>query len=189
MRAGTAKLVPGLSSSIDAKVRLVGWVAKTSCSFPGCDLPEGERLCDAHAWRARHGKPMDAPVRRMAERGASLKERLLRLVDVRGPEECWEFKGHVRRGTATGVGRYGRVGLPGGKETDYAHRISYRVHKGEVPDGLEVRHMCNNPPCCNPAHLDVGTRSDNVMDSVRAGTHFSPFRKAQVGRWVSRWVS
>lgn len=53
-----------------------------------------------------------------------------------------------------------------------AHRISYRFHKGELPEGMLVRHTCHTPRCCNPAHLIQGTIADNMQDKVDAGrTH------------------
>jgi len=51
----------------------------------------------------------------------------------------------------------------------YAHRVSYSVFKGPIPPGLKVRHKCHNPPCCNPAHLLLGTQRDNMLDNLRSG--------------------
>jgi hypothetical protein len=47
-----------------------------------------------------------------------------------------------------------------------AHRVSYRMHYGEIPDNLFVCHHCDNPTCCNPSHLFIGTPDDNMQDKV-----------------------
>lgn len=50
-----------------------------------------------------------------------------------------------------------------------AHRVSYRVHKGEIPKELLIRHTCHRPRCCNPNHLIAGTITDNMRDKFEAG--------------------
>lgn len=52
----------------------------------------------------------------------------------------------------------------------FVHRMSYLQYNGPLPEGLVVRHKCNNRACFNPRHLTIGTHYDNFEDSVRAGT-------------------
>lgn len=47
-----------------------------------------------------------------------------------------------------------------------SHRVSWRIHFGEIPDGLHVLHHCDNKLCVNPAHLFLGTNDDNIRDKV-----------------------
>lgn len=87
-------------------------------------------------------------------------------VDKRAPDECWPWlAGKHPKG-------YGQVTVDGRQV--YAHRRAYELAVGPVPDGLVVRHSCDNPPCCNPTHLLVGTQGDNVRDAVERGRNHRP---------------
>lgn len=81
-------------------------------------------------------------------------------VDVRGPNECWEWTA----GTSKGYGVFGF----GHSSTFLAPRISYAIEYGDPGDDC-VCHSCDNPPCCNPAHLWVGTKGDNNRDMYQKG--------------------
>lgn len=80
--------------------------------------------------------------------------------------DCWEWQGiRQRQG-------YGRVRRD--KKLVYAHRLAYELTYGPIPDGLLVCHHCDNPPCCNPAHLFLGTNADNMRDCAEKRRHFTP---------------
>jgi len=86
-----------------------------------------------------------------------------------GPNECWPWK----RGATTpfGYGVYRRAWTKEhgrGKMTG-AHRLAYELKNGPIPEGMNVLHHCDNPPCCNPNHLFLGTDADNVHDCISKG--------------------
>lgn len=88
-------------------------------------------------------------------------ERLMDKVAVRGADECWTFSGNMNKG-------YGCVKLPSGKQ-EAAHRIAYEHFVGPIPDGFDVDHICFNPACCNPKHLEAVPHRENMRRMWRAG--------------------
>lgn len=74
---------------------------------------------------------------------------------------CWEWQsGRVPDG-------YGDLSVDGKHYS--AHRLAWELWNGAVPAGLCVLHTCDNPPCVNPAHLWLGTKSDNLQDAYDKG--------------------
>lgn len=86
-------------------------------------------------------------------------------VDICGPDECWEWQAAKTKGP----GSYGVFYFD--RRLHTAHRVALFLDTGVFPEGGVVRHTCDNPPCCNPAHLLVGTHADNVRDKVERGRH------------------
>jgi hypothetical protein len=74
---------------------------------------------------------------------------------------CWPWLG-PRHGQG-----YGRTWYNGGPV--YAHRVAFALANGTSPAGLDICHTCDNPPCCNPAHLWAGTARDNLKDAAAKG--------------------
>lgn len=74
---------------------------------------------------------------------------------------CWLWTGSLV------TDDYGQIHKDGKRER--AHRVSYEIHIGQIPDGMVVMHKCDNPSCVNPEHLSIGSISDNAIDMVNKG--------------------
>ena len=98
-------------------------------------------------------------------------ERIIQREWVITAAGCWEWQG------ATVAAGYGCVRVHG--KLYLNHRVSYEYHHGPIPEGLIVRHTCDNPPCFNPDHLLVGTHADNARDKVERGRHHYVLRERQ----------
>ena len=108
---------------------------------------ECERACSA-AWKARNPEKSKASV-------------------VRGaPNDCWRWSGAYFR-PSNESGPYGRFCAR--STSTPAHRAAYRFANGAIAPGMVVRHTCDNPACCNPAHLVIGTHADNARDREERG--------------------
>ena len=90
------------------------------------------------------------------------RERFEAKVAKGGEDACWEWTAY-----RTGPG-YGQFGVNG--KVRGVHRVAWANHHGrDIPHGLFICHTCDNPPCCNPAHLFPGTHADNMADMVSKG--------------------
>jgi len=78
------------------------------------------------------------------------------------PTECWVWPGPKNN---RGYGRFS-IYRNGKRIRLLTHRLAFKLATGIDPAGMVVRHDCDNPPCCNPAHLRLGSQADNVRDAV-----------------------
>jgi hypothetical protein len=83
-----------------------------------------------------------------------------------GPDACWEWQG---KRNYRGYGQKVLNRLSMSRKITGAHRVAYYLHHGVHPGDLIVRHKCDNPSCCNPAHLELGTIADNNRDTRERG--------------------
>lgn len=99
----------------------------------------------------------------------TVEQRFWAKVDRRETHQCWPWRGAYNNRSKHGQFAWRnseprRRGVLVG-----AHRAAWLLTHGPIPDGLHVCHRCDYPPCCNPAHLFLGTHQDNMRDSVQKG--------------------
>ena len=86
-----------------------------------------------------------------------MNDNFWKFVEVKGPDDCWIWRGGRQRG-------YGAFYNKGNVER--AHRISYIIEHGNIDNKLLVLHSCDNKLCVNPKHLRQGSHIDNVHDAM-----------------------
>jgi HNH endonuclease len=97
-----------------------------------------------------------------------IQDRFWEKVNKDGPmcerlgTQCWVWIGFIHKNG------YGRVYTKAHGSTK-AHRVSWEMANGEIPEGIEVCHRCDNPPCIRPDHLFLGTHLDNITDMINKG--------------------
>lgn len=101
-------------------------------------------------------------------------------VEVGANDECWNWTACTTGAKA--LGWYGRFALR--KRRYYAHRVAWCIARGfpvdYLTDDLAVMHTCDNPTCCNPSHLELGTQLDNIQDMIRKNRHRGGRRRRTV---------
>ena len=99
----------------------------------------------------------------------SLRERFMAKFQPDPKTGCWNWV------AATRGYRYGSIRAgPGSNKLIAAHRASWEIHVGKIPDGLCVCHKCDNGLCVNPEHLFLGTHHENMKDKVAKGRQVRP---------------
>lgn len=122
------------------------------CEIWWCPASTETRFCEVHQYAfSRTGNPLGAPQKTAAERFWEKVEKT---------DSCWLWHGARMR---TGHGRF-----YDGNARIAAHRFSYTEMVGPIPEGLVLDHLCMNPPCVNPVHLEPVTSRENLARAVVA---------------------
>ena len=90
-------------------------------------------------------------------------QQIMNNVIIHPRTRCWMWTAAVNNHG------YGLIKRRRQKDGRYAHRVAYKLFKGDIPDGLFVLHKCDTPRCVNPEHLSLGTQSDNIKDCASKG--------------------
>jgi len=98
----------------------------------------------------------------MPGKRGSIEDRFWSKVS-RGPG-CWVWTGSTIRG-------YGQLSTTRSAGPTLAHRFSWQIHNGPIPDAMQVLHRCDNPPCVNPDHLFLGDPKINSDDKIAKGRY------------------
>lgn len=101
---------------------------------------------------------------RTVQRGGSVEGRF--WAKVQKGDGCWLWQGSR---LPEGYGQFAWAARYGRTRPVKAHRVAWELTHGPIPDGLCACHHCDNPPCCNPAHLFLGTHTDNMRDASAKG--------------------
>jgi len=107
----------------------------------------------------------------------TIEERFWLYVNPEPNTGCWLWDGYL---DGRGYGRLGKGGRSGGLIG--AHRFSWELCNGSIPEGLSVLHKCDIPICVNPEHLFIGTQQDNIDDMIKKGRHLEGRRRSAIKR-------
>lgn len=149
----------------------VGSMRGGKCEEKGCGRPHhSNRLCKLHYDRKRRlgttelpNPPAETPWSHIPKNADPLTRLMARVVVTE--YGCWEWQATVN------WGGYGQFSMNGGHMM--AHRASYILHCGPIPEGLDLDHLCRNRKCVCPDHLEPVTRSENL-------------RRGETGLWRHR---
>jgi hypothetical protein len=111
----------------------------------------------------------------------SLEQRLWTKIAKASKNECWPWLAHRNE--------HGYGTIQSGRKSLLAHRIVYELVHGPFPMPMKVLHRCDNPACCNPAHLWLGTQADNIADMNTKGRNGNIGRRMTADAIIKREIT
>lgn len=99
-------------------------------------------------------------------------------------ETCWLWTGGISQGTGYGVFKLGRT-----RKHIGAHRWSYRYHKGPIPAGMVIDHICHTPACVNPEHLRLATPKQNSENMSLSSANVTGYRGVYFCKRTQRYAA
>lgn len=124
------------------------------------DLTGGKRTCCPKCSNVKKAQAASYP--------RSSESTFWAKVDKKSPNDCWEWTAQLMPGKMP----YGRMMYS--RKRWLTHRLAWTFTFGQIPEGLLVCHKCDNPKCCNPSHLFLGTDKDNFDDMANKGRNMQP---------------
>jgi hypothetical protein len=130
----------------------------------------GSRCCEWCGSRLLMGRRRFCSVKCLNEsQTKTLRDHVFSRIPILGKTECWPWTGQVKSPAGYGVLHLMQSQKHRKRRTVFGHRAIYELLNGPIAPGVEVLHTCDNPPCCNPAHLRLGTHRDNMLDMIQKG--------------------
>lgn len=147
------------------------WVATHGLTAPygECQCGCGNKAAIATTSSRKYGWVKGWPVRYLNHHhhgSLTCADALWGLIKPGLSDSCWEWCGNLDR--------HGYGYFKFKRKHRKAHRVSWEIHYGPIPEGLGVLHRCDNPSCCNPNHLFLGTHQDNMDDMIAKGRGVIP---------------
>lgn len=128
-----------------------------TCSIDGCAKPhEARGWCRTHYGRWQKHGHVDST-------RTPLDERFWSKVAFPPSDGCWIWTAQLGH---AGYGKFNARSHAVAGGSDLAHRISYTMLVGPIPEGLVIDHLCRNPPCVNPSHMEVVTHRVNILRGI-----------------------
>ena len=163
-----------------SKLDILADMVTTVCYAEGCKISTHcKGLCAKHYSRlVRHG---DLNWKNPRYVRGSLEERF--WYRVRKSDTCWVWEGGKKSNG------YGNIYLDDKKQQGVAHRVSYEIHFGKIPEGMLIDHLCHNKTCVNPEHLRLATHKEN-MENFKGlkSTNTSGYRGVYWDKSSQRWA-